>query len=537
MIIDIRDARRALSATSPVNLGYMTSIYDDAPPWKEDDEDDAKGLVFTSDMEKLKRYNAEDCVRTDRVCGGVLAEPQWGTPRVQRLYKLHTGLSRIAADMYQVGLPVDKKNRRELAKQLEAMYDEREKKLLDLVAVPGFRCTPNDMRALLFKRHATAKVSRFNLPDPMDPAQWVKKKMQTIAVDQSALLLLIADPDCPKEIINIVDAYWQAEGAWKARSTYVVSKKVEEAIGDDGRLRAGWNSCGTDTGRFSCSAPNLMNLSEKKDEDGGALVGDLPNMRQMYWAGPGCVMIGADFSQLELRVMAAVSGDKVLEAALQSGDVYTADAIDVFGLPPHLRKCECKDTPGREKGNAWCLENCIKGAPRKAAKIVHLAFQYAATAPTIYKQALEQDRKVQFRLIKQIHQALLRRYCGTVDYWHAEHARVRKTGYSETRILHRRRVYPREPPPTETANYPVQGTAADVANLAMLRIYNKFRRYVPRSKLVIQLHDAFYAIAREKDAKVTKEILIEEMEKPVVIDGKQWTFPVEAKVGTHWSQL
>lgn len=538
MIVDTRDARRALSATSPVNLRYMRSIYDDAPPWKEDEEDDAKGIVFTDDMAKLRAYNAEDCVAQARVWQGLIAEEQWNTPRVQRLYTLHVGLSRIAADMYQVGLPVDVKRRAELAQELEDLYDQREKKVRELVSVAGWRCTPNDMRALLYKRHENAKVRRFSLPDPVDPNMWVKKKMETIAVDQPALLMLIADPDTPPEVRAIVDAYWQAEGAWKARATYVVSEKVEQAIGDDNHIRAGWNSCGTDTGRFSCSSPNLMNLSEKKDEEGGALVGDLPNMRSMYWAGPGCVMIGADFSQLELRVMAAVSGDRVLEDALQTGDVYTADAIDCFSLPKHLRKCECADKRGKDKkGDAWCKENCIKSKPRKAAKIVHLAFQYNAGTPAIYMQALEQDRNIQFAFVRDVHRAMLKRYSGTVAYWRWEHERVRATGYSESRILQRRRVYPREPPPTETANFPIQATASDIVNTSQLRIYNKFKKYVPRSKLVIQLHDAHYAIAREKDARVTKEIIIEEMERPVTIEGKQHIIPVEAKVGTHWSQL
>jgi DNA polymerase-1 len=534
VIFDIRDARRALSATSPLKLAYQGSIYTDYFPWKENDEEDAKGLVFTEDLKKLKEYNCHDTVVTSRCAAAIQAEPEWGTPRVQRLYKLHTGLSRVAASMYEAGIPVDFKKRQALADELASLYEQRKKRLLDLVAIPEFRCNPNDMRSLLFERHANKRVSRFNLPDPVDPAQWVNDKFQTISTDQSALLLLISDPDCPPDIIPIVDAYWQAQGAQKARSTYVASPLVEQAIGDDGKLRAGWNSCGTDTGRFSCNAPNLMNLSEKKDGEGGALVGDLPNMRQMYWAGPSNVMVGADFSQLELRVMAAVSGDRVLEDALASGDVYTADAIDIFGLPSHLKKCDCKD-----KGHDKCVqpENHVKSAPRKQSKIVHLGFQYGAGTGALYRQALEQDRGLKYQTVRLVHQRMMKRYHGTVSYWHREHGRVRLTGFSASRILDRRRLYPREPPPTETANYPIQATASDVANLAMLRIHNDLRRYTKGARLVIQLHDAFYVIGKAQEERVIRDILEEQMTKEVTIEGRKWTFPVDIKAGTHWSQL
>ncbi len=260
---DTRDMRRAVSASSRLRLDYMASLYDDTDAWKEGDEDDEKGLVFTDDMEDLCRYNAQDTVETARVDEGIRAEPEWDTPRVQRLYALHLRTSALAARMHTYGVGIDQNARAQLDVSLSAEFERRFQILLNTVNVPAFKAAPEHLRALLFKRHETESIRRFSLPDPMDDKGWTEDG--DISVDQKALLTLITDPSTPKEAVEIIDLYWQALSVRKARSTYVVSKKVEQAIGPDMRLRSGWNSCGTETGRWSASEPNLMNLSKKKE--------------------------------------------------------------------------------------------------------------------------------------------------------------------------------------------------------------------------------------------------------------------------------
>jgi uracil-DNA glycosylase family 4 len=281
---DTRDARRALSSTSRLALGYNASLYDDCEPWKEDDEQDEKGLVFTDDYEKLCRYNAQDAVETARVWEGITAEAEWSTPRLKALYDQQKRLAVVAAGQHTSGLPVDVEARQELADSLKAEYAERKKKYLKLVNIKGFQANPNDLRSLLYKRHARPKpvwklvgrkhgnwrldlvrpaIFRFNLDDPQDPRAWSSDN--TIKVDQGSLLLLIADPMTPEPLREIVRAWWQADAVRQARSTFIVSNLIDEAIGADGRLRAGINSAGAATGRHTCSEPNLYNLSEKKD--------------------------------------------------------------------------------------------------------------------------------------------------------------------------------------------------------------------------------------------------------------------------------
>lgn len=273
------------------------------------------------------------------------------------------------------------------------------------------------------------------------------------------------------------------------------------------------------------------------------LGGALPNMRVMYQARPDWVMVGADYSQLELRVMAAVSKDEQLEANLQSGDVYTEDAKACFGLPSHMTKCDCKVKP--------CAfpDKHVKGGARKAAKIVHLGFQYGAGTPTIYTQALEQDRDIKYGLIKEVHDKLKSVYAGTVRYWFREQELVRQQGFSESRILGRRRSYPREPELTAVANYPIQATASDVANLAMLALDKRLRPFQKRNRaaLLLQLHDAFYLEAHPDVVEDVVHAVKESMEQPFEIEGRTWVFPTEIKFkvqdgkttryATHWSEL
>ncbi len=211
--------------------------------------------------------------------------------------------------------------------------------------------------------------------------------------------------------------------------------------------------------------------------------------------------------------------DLELEKGLQTGDVYTEDAKAFFGLPAHYTK---KD---------------VKPDARKQSKIIHLASQYAAGTPAVYGQALSEDRTLKYSAVSQLHHGFKKKYFRTVAYWFEEMEQVRKCGYSESRLMGRRRYYPREPPITEVANYPNQSTAADVANVTAIELDEKLTKYVPSAKLLIQLHDAFYVEAPKKHERTVREILKECMEKPREICGRKWTFPTEIKSDVSWGYL
>jgi len=512
---DTREMRRAISATSSLKLAYLGSIYTDYHAWKEGDSDDEKGLVFTDNLDKKKRYNVHDCIVTARVERGIRADPEWKTERVQNLYAHQRKLAIIGASMHETGLLVDKQRRAALADELLELYETREAKFLKAVGIKGFKCNPNYMRALIFKKHATGKYKnfgRFNLPDPIDPAFYRDKEMTKIKVDTSALTLLLIDPGVSQELKDIIELYWEAEEVWKLRGTFVVSTRIDQAIGRDGRLRAGWNSCGTDTGRFACSEPNLMNIPASEDVPWA-------NVRSMYIARPGYTLLGADYSQLELNMMAAVAKDNALWEALGSGDVYTAEAIEYFNLPRDTTKAT------------------IKADARKAAKIIRLARQYGAGKKKGYAIAVQTNRKMTFQAFIPLMNAFDRRNWRTVAYWEEEMQRVLKTGYSESRIMRRRRDYPREPERSEVANYPIQSTAADVKNIAMIGVFEELQKRRMKSRIVVDLHDAIYVEAHNREIDDVEEIMHNHMEQSFVIEGEKHVFKAKFKRSTCWGDL
>ena len=506
---DTRDARRALCSTSALRLAYLGSIYTDYFPWKEDESDEAKGLVFTKDLKKLKTYNGHDCVVTARVRRGIVAEPEWKSKRVQRLYVLHRDMSQIAAEMHSTGIRIDRPLRRWMKWALLKEYKEKERAVRKAVGIEGFDAQPNHMRALIYQKHAVGKyahLARFNLPDPIDPTMYVnRKEMTTIGVSEDQLTMLLIDPDVPEDLKAIIQLYWDAAEVWKKRSTFVASAKVWHAIGKDGRLRPGWNSCGTDTGRWSCNDPNVMNIEIL--------------LRAMYIASKGCLLVGGDYSQLELRVMAAVSGDRALKAALATGDVYTEDAKAFFNLPASTTRAT------------------IKYEARHQSKIIHLLRQYGGSKKMTFQVGLKQDRSLKWENVSLLCDAFDRRYHETIEWWGREMERVLATGYSATRILDRRRVYPTPPATTDISNQPIQGTAADVKDLAMIRLWNGLKKHKMKSKIIIDLHDAFYLDSPKREVKAATDLMRECMEVEYVIEGKKVTFPTKIEAHGRWSEF
>ena len=481
-----------------------------------------RGKLWQRTGGTIERYCAEDTAVTARAFHAILAEAEWNTPRVQELYRIHTRLSQIAERMYRRGIMVDEGERQRLDQALMAQHLEKKAELLRLISSENFKGTPDDMRALIYKRHARSGLKSFELDDPLSPDMYTDDTMTKCAVDQPALLNLYVNPGTPEELQNIIKAYWHANAPRKARSTYVTGETVLKAIGADGRLRPSWNSCGTETMRWACSEPNVMNIPEAKGDD--SLGGTLPNIRSMYCAGHGRVIVHADFSQQELRIMRAVAKDDELGRALDSGDVYSYDAKLWFGgqIPAEYDLERVKEQ--------------FKGI-RKACKIIHLASQYAAGPSAIYTQALKQDRGMTFGAVKTLNAQWMKSYWRTATYWQEELERVTKCGYSEGRLLGGRRYYPAQPPITETANYPVQRTAGEMTALAMLKADDLRQKLKLRGDFISILHDAFDIECPASEQYVWCSVLEEAMVGPYDIDGKSTDMPVDTKVGFNMGQV
>lgn len=475
----------------------------------------------TRNIQELLHYNGLDTVATSRVYNEMLLEPEWHSPRVQRLWQVHVRLAKIAAKMHDRGFKVNFGERDRLSSVLQQMHDERKGKLLQHVDDGEFSATPDDMRALIYKRHAIVGRRSFNLDDPHEYQKdmWTDDTFTKCAVSKPALLQLYVDISKPQELRDIIRLYWECHAPRKAKSTYVDGESVIHAIGADGRLRPNWNSCGTETMRWSCSAPNLMNLSEEKDED--ELNGYLPNMRVMYEAGDRMQLVHADASQQELRFNVPITGDRALEAALSTGDVYSFDAAQVFG------ELFTKDTNEKRRKQT-----------RKQIKIVHLAFQYAAGTPAVYTQALVRDRSLSYSKVRAFHNKLKEIYWQTCKYWGTELEKVSNCGYSEGLLLGTRVYYPSPPAITETANKPIQTTAAESMALAMCAIEDRLAKEIPEAYFVNILHDAFDIECPESKVEQCKKIMKEEMEGPWKLsNGKSVLVPVEIKADKSWGKV
>ena len=494
---DSRDLRRALSSTSRLSLGYLGSLYCDISNWKQQESEEGDGKYWASDdLTKLQEYNAKDTIVTARVWAS-LRRDQGGDERVQRLYEQHKKLSQLTARMHTRGIWVHKGWRAFMHQCLLQSIAEKEVILRTLVGSEDFPCTDHSMRALIYKRHRKDGIPCFNLPDPWDPRMYTNEHKETISVDEPSLIQLLVGGECPPKLVPIIDAYWNLQGE-KKRMGYVKSQLIDEAIGSDGRLRPGWNSCGTDTGRFSCSEPNVMNIEQL--------------LRHLLAPAPGHAIVHADKKQLEIRVMAVVAADMVLQDAINSGDLYTAEARGYFGIP---------DTEP------------VKKSARQSAKIIRLARQYGAGLSTCYAQALRMDRSFTLSRTKTLMSAFDKRYYRTVAYWKEEMALVGERGFSESRIMQRRRGYPRPPELSETVNYPIQATAADMMNTEILILEKRLQAECPSAHIIIQLHDAVDVECPEDKVPQVERIIDEVMDRDWTFCGMTRKFGIDRKTTYH----
>lgn len=431
-------------------------------------------------------------------------------PEGRALYEMNKKLSYICAEMHTHGFHFDRRQQRHIARVLRTAAKKSAAQLWKMVGCETWRPTAHGMRGLIFKSRRKEGWPNFGLPDPLDEKLYTEG--DDISVNHNALLTLIVTGQADEKLTRIIEQWWRVESTKKALSTFVESDLVSRAIWEDGKLRPGWNSLGTDTGRFSCSDPNVMNI--------------LQSLRRMYRASPGNILLHADKSSFEVRVLEAISDDAAIREGLAAGDqdkrknIYTEDAREYFNLGPDVNV-------KKEKPQVY-----------KASKIVRLASHYMAGTPQVYVSCVSEDRSLTYDRVQALHKKFLARSKGLVNYWHEEIDRVRRDGYSQTRVMKRRRNYPAEPSANEIVNYPVQGTAADIMNLEFVELYETLKRCVPSAKLVCQLHDAVDIDTPRRHRGEVKRIAEDVLgTKQYNIDGRVRGFPVEIKEGVYWNEV
>ena len=289
----------------------------------------------------------------------------------------------------------------------------------------------------------------------------------------------------------------------KLKSTY--ADGLIKEIREDGRIHTTFQNLVTATGRLSSTEPNLQNIPVRTDL--GA------EIRKMFVPKPGCVLVDADYSQIELRVLAHIADDKTMQASFTGGvDIHTATAAQVFGV-------------GVEQ---------VTPLQRRHAKAVNFGIVYG-----ISEFSLAEDIGVSRYEAREYIDNYLTNYRGVRDYMKKVVADAREIGYTET-LYGRKRYIPelkssnfniRSGAERIALNTPIQGTAADLIKLAMIRVENALREHYPEAELLLQVHDELIVECPEAIASQVAELVSREMQNVSILNVP---LTAEAKCGKSW---
>lgn len=303
----------------------------------------------------------------------------------------------------------------------------------------------------------------------------------------------------------IIDMILDYRMLTKLKSTY--ADGLLKLIDPDGRIRTNFQMTVTATGRLSSTEPNLQNIPVRKEL--GAQI------RKMFIASEGKVLVDADYSQIELRLLAHISGDEHMQAAFMSGeDIHRVTASQVF------------NTPLSE----------VTSLQRSRAKAVNFGIVYG-----ISSWSLAQDIGVFPNEAKAYMDAYLEKYSGVREYMKNIVEKAKAEGYVKT-LYNRRRALPelkssnfntRSFGERVALNMPIQGTAADIIKLAMVNVYNRLKAEGLESKLILQVHDELICECPEHEAQRVAELLSEEMSGAAKLSVP---LTVDAKIGRSWAE-
>ncbi len=397
------------------------------------------------------------------------------------LHEIELPLAKVLAQMEELGFAVDKAGIAEYGKIMQNKID----RLQDLVYEEvGYRFNLNSPKQL-----GEALFIKLGLP--------AGKKTKT-GYSTNAEVLEKLRYEHP-----VVELILEYRTLAKIKSTYCdgLLKVVEE----DGRIHSSFNQTETRTGRISSTEPNLQNIPVRTD------VGR--ELRKFFVAKEGCVLVDADYSQIELRVLAHVANDSgMIEAFKENDDIHRNTAAQVFHMPREM----------------------VTPLMRSRAKAVNFGIIYGIGAFSLAKN-IGVTRKEAEEYIK----TYLDHFSGVRNYMTNVVEHAKETGYVET-LFGRRRYLPelsssnfnlRSFGERVAMNMPIQGTAADIIKIAMIRVVHRLEKEGLRARLILQVHDELIVEAPEEEAPLVQQLLTEEMEQAIHLSVPM---VAEATIGKTW---
>lgn len=301
----------------------------------------------------------------------------------------------------------------------------------------------------------------------------------------------------------VVEMVLQYRTLAKLNSTYC--EGLLKVIGDDGRIHSSFNQTETRTGRISSTEPNLQNIPVRTELG--------REMRRFFCAREGMVLVDADYSQIELRVLAHIANDKnMIEAFKNNEDIHAITASQVFGMPLDM----------------------VTPIMRSRAKAVNFGIVYGIGAFSLAKD-IGVSNKEASTYIKNY----LAHYSGVDEYMKNVVEKAKQDGYVET-MFGRRRYLPeltsgkhmlRAFGERVARNMPIQGTAADIIKIAMIKVNDRIKKEGLRARLILQVHDELIVEAPQDESKIVAKLLQEEMENAVKLDVP---LTADATIGKTW---
>ena len=364
--------------------------------------------------------------------------------------------------MEHLGFMVDRKGIAEFTEKISGELKQIQNEIYDLAGEKFNINSPKQLGVILFEK--------MGLP--------VKKKTKS-GYSTNADVLESLQNENP-----IIDKILWFRTLSKLYSTYC--EGLLKVIGEDGRIHSSFIQTETRTGRISSTEPNLQNIPVRKE------IGR--EMRKFFVAKDGCLLADADYSQIELRVLSHIADDEeMLKAFNDEVDIHTVTASQVFNMPVEM----------------------VTPLMRSRAKAVNFGIVYGIGAFSLAKD-IRVTRKEADDYIK----GYLRHYSGVDKYMETVAKDAKEKGYVST-LWGRRRYLPelnssngmlRAFGERVARNMPIQGTAADIIKIAMVRVYNRLKDEKMEAKLILQVHDELIVEAPQNEIEKAAKILCEEME-------------------------
>ena len=397
------------------------------------------------------------------------------------LYEIEIPLSKVLARMENIGVAVDVDGIRAYGERLEIEVKELQQSIYDDV---GYEFNINSPKQL-----ATALFEELNLPPR-------KKTKSGYSTNAEVLESLIGFHPVIAKILEY-------RTVAKLKSTYCDS--LIDKVADDGRIHSSFNQTETRTGRISSTEPNLQNIPVRTKRG--------REFRRFFKAKDGCVLVDADYSQIELRVLAHISGDQNMQKAFRDNiDIHTVTASEVFRVPIDQ----------------------VTPLMRSRAKAVNFGIVYGIGAFSLSK-----DIGVSMREAQKYIDSYLAHFSSIDSYMKEVIEKAKVDGYVET-LEGRRRYLPELSASNRNTrafgervarNAPIQGTAADIIKIAMVHVDERLQKEGLAARLILQVHDELIVEAPAFEMMQVAMILQEEMESAVSLSVP---LTAEAAMGETW---